>query len=86
MAKGKSGSTSTGPTKAGKKHQYKAPAPVNEAKRDARLLGEKQFNLKYQPTVEVADRTGKVRAVPVPYTWDASRKRICFAPAKGDQR
>lgn len=43
MGKKMSGSNSTGPTKAGKKHSYKDPAPASPEKRAARLQGEQQF-------------------------------------------
>lgn len=43
MGKKMSGSNSTGPTKAGKKHQYKEPAAASTEKRAARMQGEQQF-------------------------------------------
>lgn len=86
MAKPKQGSNRTGAAKRGKRHQYKAPAVPNEDRLAAREAGLQQFNLTAPATVTVADRLGKLRAVTVPYAWDAARKHILFSPGKGDQK
>lgn len=91
MGKKMSGSNSSGPTKAGKKHQFKeAPAP-NAANRDARLAGEQQFvrnsnkNLSQLahndlPFVELAISYGlspkRGRSLDTGYRWDEARQRV----------
>lgn len=91
MGKKMSGSNSTGPTKAGKKHQFKEPAQASAEKRDARLAGEQQFvRPKAGGRIDVVKETGPFdglcRAFGVQvkhgkpwdtgYRYDDARKRV----------
>ena len=72
-------------TKAGRKKSYQSPPPRNQAKQDARTLGEQQFHSKINFTEEVQTikfKDGKmvpsVKHVPIPYKYDPDRKRIVY--------
>lgn len=68
--------------KAGKRSGAVRVTEPSEANALRRAAGLKQFTLRRTPTVEVADLTGKLRAVPVPFTFDPKRGAICLAPTK----
>jgi hypothetical protein len=71
--------------KAGKKKSYIAPPPVNQDKRDRRLLGEQQFHSKINFTEEVTVikfkdgvMTAATKHVPIPFKYDPTRKQIVY--------
>ena len=71
--------------KAGKKKSYTAPPPVNQEKRDRRLLGDQQFHSKINFTEEVTVikfkdgvMTAATKHVPIPFKYDPTRKRIVY--------
>lgn len=68
--------------KAGKRSGAVRVTEPTEANAVRRAAGLKQFTLKRTPTVEVADLTGKLRAVPVPFLFDPKRGAVCVAPAR----
>lgn len=75
-----------GQRKAGKgRKPFTAPPEPSEANLSRRIMGDQQFELRRPATVEIADLTGKLRAVAVPFGWDTSRKHITFSPSKQER-
>lgn len=75
--------------RAGKKHSYTAPQPLNPEKKRLKEMGEKQFYTKEQLTVPATKlvfdkKIGKivVRAydAPVQFLWDENRKHFVYSP------